>query len=240
MKYALVTGASRGIGRAIALQLAQRDLAIIVHYNSNRDAAQEVYNAITNNGGKAELMQFNLADEQAIRNTISAWQNNHKDDYIDVLVNNAGLCDDALLVFMESEQWHRVVDTTLTGFFTLSQILVQPMLLHRHGRIINMTSISGIYGTAGQFNYSAAKAAIIGATKALAKEVAKRKVTVNAVAPGFITTDMTAQLDEKALAKTIPAERFGKPEEVAALVDFLVSEQAGYITGEVIKVAGGL
>ncbi len=240
MKYALVTGGSRGIGCAIALQLARQGLSVIVNYKSNRQAAEDVVAQIINEGGMAEALQFDIADEQQTTAVLKQWIDAHQDDYIDVLVNNAGIRKDTLLVFMQSQQWHNVIDTTLNGFYAITQLLIQPMLLHRHGRIINITSISGIYGNEGQVNYSAAKAAIIGATKALSKEVAKRKITVNAVAPGFITTDMTNGLDEKALSKTIPAGRFGTPEEVAAVVGFLASDAASYVTGEVIKIAGGL
>ncbi len=240
MRYALVTGGSRGIGRAIALQLAKQGLAVLVNYVNNQAAAQETIRLIEEQGGKAEALRFDIGNEQEATETLQSWISNHADDYIDVLVNNAGLRDDELLVFMGSNQWHRVTDTTINGFYAVTHILIQPMLLHRHGRIINMSSVSGVHGMAGQVNYSAAKAAIIGATQALAKEVAKRGITVNAVAPGFITTDMTQGLDEKLLAKTVPAGRFGRPEEVASVVGFLASEAASYVTGEVIKIAGGL
>lgn len=240
MKYALVTGGSRGIGRAIALQLARQGLAIVVNYVSNEKAAQKVVNEIESQGGKAEALHFDIGNEKETTEALQQWMNNHPEDYIDVLVNNAGIRDDELLVFMESDKWHRVTDTTMNGFYGITHILIQPMLLHRHGRIINMSSISGVHGMAGQVNYSAAKAAMIGATMALSKEVAKRGITVNAVAPGFISTDMTQELDEKALAKTIPAGRFGTPEEVASVVGFLASDAASYVTGEVIKIAGGI
>lgn len=240
MKYALVTGASRGLGRAIAQQLAKRDLTVLVNYQSNEEAARQTIDMIEQQGGKAELLRFDISNEQETVEVLSKWIAAHPDDYIDVLVNNAGIRKDVLLVFMESEQWHKVIDIPMNGFYAITKLLIQQMLLHKHGRIINMSSVSGVYGTPGQVNYSAAKAAMIGATKALAKEVAKRGITVNAVAPGFIRTDMTEGLDEKTLAKSIPAARFGTPEEVAAVVDFLASDAASYVTGEVIKISGGL
>ncbi len=181
-----------------------------------------------------------MADPEAIEQALGRWSEAHPDDYIAVVVNNAGIRRDNLMVFMQNDEWHRVLDTTLNGFFYVTRRLLKEMLTHRWGRIVNMASLSGIKGLPGQANYSAAKAALLGATKALAQEVAPRKVTVNAVAPGFIETDMTRDLDEKELRKLVPAGRFGKPEEVAALVAFLVSDDAAYITGEVISINGGL
>jgi 3-oxoacyl-[acyl-carrier protein] reductase len=171
---------------------------------------------------------------------LEGWENAHPDDYIAVLVNNAGTRRDNLMIMMGDDDWHSVIDTPLNGFFYITRRLVKTMIQKRDGRIVNMASLSGLKGVPGQTNYSAAKAAIIGATKALAQEVAKRKVTVNAVAPGFIATDMTADLNEADLKKTIPAGRFGQPEEVAALVSFLCSDEAAYITGQVINIAGGM
>ena len=185
-------------------------------------------------------MPFNVADGAAAEAALESWQNAHPDDYIAVLVNNAGIRQDTMMVFMENEQWHNVLDTTLNGFFYITRRLLKSMLTKRWGRIVNVVSLSGIKGLPGQVNYSAAKAALIGATKALAQEVAPRKVTVNAVAPGFIATDMTKDLDEENLRKLIPCGRFGKPEEVAALVGFLASDNAAYITGEVVSINGGL
>lgn len=168
------------------------------------------------------------------------WSESHPDDYIAVLVNNAGIRSDNLMIFMQDEEWRQVLDTTLNGFFFITRRLLKNMLSQRWGRIVNMASLSGIKGLPGQTNYSAAKAALIGATKALAQEVAPRKVTVNAIAPGFIETDMTKDLDQSELKKLVPMGRFGKAEEVAAAVAFLVSEDAAYITGEVISINGGL
>ena len=184
--------------------------------------------------------QFDTANPEAIEAAIEKWSGAHPDDYIQVLVNNAGVRRDNLMIFMQDEEWHQVLDTTLNGFFYLTRRLLKDMLTHRNGRVINVTSLSGIKGLPGQTNYSAAKAAVIGATKALAQEVAQRKVTVNAVAPGFIDTDMTKDLDVSELKKLVPMRRFGKPEEVASLVGFLASPEAAYITGQVISINGGL
>ena len=240
MNYALITGAGRGIGRAIAERLARDGYTVIINYHSNTAAAEATKAAIEAEGGKAELLPFDVADSQAIESALNAWDATHEGEHISVLVNNAGIRRDGLLVFMNEQDWHDVLDTTAEGFYYVTRHVLPAMLRVRNGRIVNITSISGISGLPGQVNYSAAKAALIGATKALSKEVAARKVTVNAVAPGFICTDMTADLDEAELKKTIPAGRFGKPEEVAALVSFLCSDEAAYITGQVISIAGGM
>ena len=240
MKYVLVTGGSRGIGKAIALRLAREGMPVIINYRSNEEAARATAEEITEAGGKAELLPFDVADPEQIETAIEQWENSHPDDYVSVLVNNAGIRKDNLMIFMQNEEWERVLDTTLNGFFYITRRLLKNMLTHRGGRIINITSLSGIKGLPGQTNYSAAKAAVIGATKALAQEVAQRKVTVNAIAPGFIATDMTEGLDEQELKKLIPMGRFGKPEEVAAVAAFLASDDAAYITGQVVQVNGGL
>jgi len=240
MKYALVTGGSRGIGRAVCLQLSKMGYAVIINYARNESAALVTKQMIENQNGVAELLPFDVSSPAAIEEALEQWQNNHPNDYIEVLVNNAGVRQDTMLIFMQDEQWHNVLDTSLNGFFYVTRRLLKNMLTHRYGRIINIVSLSGIKGLPGQVNYSAAKAALIGATKALAQEVAPRKVTVNAVAPGFIATDMTKDLDEVTLKKMIPTGRFGEPEEVADLVGFLASDQAAYITGEVISINGGL
>ena len=240
MNYALITGGSRGIGRAVCIDLAAKGYPIIINYASNEAAALETKQMIEDNGGIAELLPFNVADVTAVDAALEAWAESHPDDYIGVLVNNAGIRQDTMMIFMQDSQWKDVLDISLNGFFYVTRRLLKAMLMKRNGRIINMVSLSGLKGLPGQTNYSAAKAAVIGATKALAQEVAPRKVTVNAVAPGFISTDMTKDLDEAELKKTIPAGRFGKPEEVAALVSFLASDAAAYITGEVISINGGL
>jgi 3-oxoacyl-[acyl-carrier protein] reductase len=240
MRYAFVTGGSRGIGKAIAVKLAKMGLPVVINYRSNDDAAQSTLSEIEAVGGKAELLRFDVSDPQATEEALSVWEEKHPDDYISVLVNNAGIRRDNLMIFMQNEEWDDVLKTPLNGFFYVTRRLLKNMLTHRDGRIINIASLSGIKGLPGQTNYSAAKAAVIGATKALAQEVAKRKVTVNAIAPGFIATDMTKDLDETELKKLIPMGRFGKPEEVASLAGFLASDETAYITGQVVQVNCGL
>lgn len=241
MKYALVTGASRGIGKAVALRLAQRGFCTIINYLNNHEAAEQVKREIEQEGGYAELLPFDASQPQQIEAAIDQWESAHPDEWISILVNNAGIRRDNVMFMMSNDDWHDVLDTNLNGFFYITRRLLKHMMPRRHGgRIINMASLSGIKGMAGQVNYSAAKAALIGATKALAQEVAPRNITVNAVAPGFIATDMTKELPEDELKKMIPVGRFGKAEEVAALVDFLASDEAAYITGEVININGGL
>lgn len=241
MKYALITGASRGIGRAVALALANEGYGIVINYLSNLKAATDTLNEMTEIGQDAELLQFDTSKPQEIEAAIDRWEALHPDDHIAVLVNNAGLRRDNVMFMMSNDDWHQVLDTNLNGFFYITRRILKHMMPRkRGGRIINMASLSGLKGMPGQVNYSAAKAALIGATKALAQEVAARGVTVNAIAPGFIDTDMTKDLPQDELRKMVPAGRFGKPEEVAALVTFLASDKAAYITGECISINGGL
>lgn len=240
MQYALVTGGSRGIGRAVCLKLAEMSYTVLINYNTNTAAAKQTKSLIEATGGKAELMAFDVADGEAADSVLTAWQENHPDDYIGVLVNNAGIRRDNTLVFMQNEEWHSVMDTTMNGFFYITRRVIKDMLIKRWGRVINIASLSGIKGMAGQTNYSAAKAALIGASKALALEAAPRKVTVNVVAPGFIDSDMTKDLPKDELKKLVPMGRFGSADEVADLVAFLASDKAAYITGEVISINGGI
>ena len=240
MQVALVTGGSRGIGRAVSVKLAAEGYYVLVNYVSNDAAAQETLARIQSAGGDGELLKFDVADYAATEKALAEWQAAHPDEYIAVLVNNAGIRKDNLLLWMEPDDWYKVLRTTRASFYNVSKQLLQPMVVHRAGRIINVASLSGLKGLPGQTNYSAAKGGLIAATKALAQEVAARKVTVNAVAPGFIATDMVEGLDAEELAKTIPAKRFGKPEEVAELVAFLASDRAAYINGEVISINGGI
>lgn len=239
-KYALVTGGSRGIGRAICLKLAEAGYPVIINYKSNEDEARHTLEMITGKGGEAELLPFNVSDKEDSEKALESWAEKHREDYIACLVNNAGIRRDNLMVFMNDEEWNDVVATNLGSFFFVTRKLLKDMLVNRYGRIVNVVSLSGIKGLPGQTNYSAAKAGVIGATKALAQEVGRKNVTVNAVAPGFIKTDMTKDLDEKNFKAMIPLNRFGESEEVAEVVAFLASDKASYITGEVISVNGGL
>lgn len=238
--YALITGGSRGIGRAIATRLAKEGYYVIINYRSNDIEAKRTLEDIITNGGQAELLKFDVANADSVTKAIAAWQEEHPEEYISVLVNNAGVRKDDLLVFLNNADCEDVLQTNLVSFFYVTKMVVPSMIRHRFGRIINIASLSGLKGLPEQTNYSASKGGLIAATKALAQEVAKKKITVNAVAPGFIQTDMVEGLDEDMLKRMIPSARFGKPEEVAALVSFLTSEEASYITGECININGGL
>ena len=240
MKYALVTGGSRGIGRAVCVKLACMGYYVIVNCVNNLPEALKTLELIRVAGQDGEIMMFDVSNGEQVRKTIGEWQDAHPDWYIEVRVNNAGIRRDNILALMPEENWEQVLDTTLKGFYNVTQQLLQPMMRRKYGRIVNMASVSGLSGIQGQTNYSAAKGGLIAATKALANEGSCKNITGNAVAPGFIKTDMVDGLDEEALRKTIPANRFGTPEEVAEVVGFLVSNVAGYITGDVISVNGGL
>lgn len=240
-KYAIITGGSRGIGRAITEKLAKdTDYHLLITYQNNEIAARETLGHVKKLGKEGEIIRFDVSDRQNTLKALTQWQDDNKDAVVEVIVNNAGINRDGLFMWMPPEDWYKVISTSLDGFYNVTNFFIQKMLHNRFGRIVNIASVSGVKGTAGQTNYSAAKGAIIAATKALAQEVAKRHITVNAIAPGFIRTDMTSSLNEADLVKLIPVGRFGEAEEVADLVSFLVSKKASYITGEVININGGI
>jgi len=240
MKFALVTGGSGDIGKAICKKLAGSGFHVIVHYRSNAASAENTLSSIISGGGSGEICAFDVSDKEQVRSFYQFWKEKNPDSIISVLVNNAGHNADNLMVFMEDQQWENVINTNLNSFFYLTKVLLTDMIMNKSGRIINIVSLSGQKGLPGQTNYAAAKAGVIGATKALAQEVGKKNITVNAVSPGYIRTEMTKDLDEGQLKKLVPLNRFGTPEEVADVVDFLASEKASYITGAVIPVNGGL
>lgn len=240
MKCALITGGSRGIGRAICYKLAAMGYHVIVNYKSNKTEAIATLSHLRQQGGEGEILQFDVANKEEIALLLGGWMEKNPGMFIEVLVNNAGIKDDGLMMWMKDEQWESVLNTSLDGFFYVTRQVLNAMLLNRGGRIVNVVSLSGLKGLPGQTNYSAAKAGVIGASKALAQEVARRGVTVNCVAPGFIKTDMTQDLNENELKSMIPARRFGEPEEVAHAVGFLVSAEAAYITGQILSINGGL
>lgn len=240
MKYALVTGGSRGIGRAISIKLAEEGYNIIINYKSNEAEANKTAEMVREKNVQAELLRFNVSDKADVDSVLGEWVEKNKEKVIEVLVNNAGVREDALMIWMTDEQWQNVLGSSLHAFYYVTRHVISGMLANKYGRIVSVVSLSGIKGMPGQTNYSAAKAGVIGATKALAQEVGRRGVTVNAVAPGFIRTDMTQDLNEKELQNLIPMKRFGEPDEVADTVVFLASKKASYITGTVISINGGL
>lgn len=241
MNCALVTGGSRGIGKEISIQLSkQLGLHILINYVSNPVKAEATLNEIINNGGSGELLQFDVTNKKIVDESLNKWQIDNPDKIISVLVNNAGITKDGLFMWMPENDWDNVINTSAKGMFNVTQFVIQSMLRKKNGRIINVASLSGLKGVPGQINYSAAKGAMIAATKSLAQEVAKRNITVNAVAPGFISSDMTKDLNENELSKLVPMQRFGTPLEVAETVVFLASDKASYITGETININGGI
>lgn len=240
-KIALVTGASRGIGRSIAIELSKAGNYVVVNYSGSKEAAEETLSIINREGGHGEIYQCNVGDGSQVKEMIDAIVKQHGG--IDIIVNNAGITKDNLLLKMTEEDFDQVMDINLKGAFHTSKSSIKYMMKQRSGRIINISSIVGIIGNAGQVNYSASKAALLGLTKSLAREVASRGITVNAIAPGFIETDMTKKLSEKVvdtMLSNIPLKQFGKPEDIAHMAVFLASEKAGYITGQVIEVNGGM
>ena len=240
-KVAVVTGSSRGIGRAIALKLASLGAKVVVNYRTNAEAAQEVVEAIGALGGQAMAVQADVADADDAKRLIRAAQTTYGG--LDILVNNAGTTRDTLLARMSDEDWNLVINTNLKGAFNCTKAAIRPMMRQRRGCIVNITSVAGLVGNPGQANYSAAKAGMVGFTKAVAKEVGSRNITVNAVAPGYIPTDLTSSLPQELVEKAIEMTPLGRPgtsEEIANAVAFLVSDEASYITGVVLRVDGGL
>ena len=236
---AVVTGASRGIGKAIAISLAKEGAEVIINYSSSLENANKVVSEINSLGGKAYPLQADIADENSVNELIKTVLN--KNNKIDVLVNNAGITKDGLLMRMKTDDWQKVLDLNLSGVFYCTRAVSRQMLKQKKGRIINITSVVGLMGNPGQANYSAAKAGVVGLTQSAAKEFASRGITVNAVAPGFISTDMTKDLNSEAILSAIPLGRFGEPEDVAGTVKFLAADpSAAYITGQTIQVDGGM
>ncbi len=240
MKYALVTGGSRGIGRAICVKLAESGHYIIINYTSKKEEAENTLNLVREKGGDGEIMKFNVADQAEVIDTLGKWIDANPDKTIEILVNNAGVRKDQLLMWMSNEEWDTVLGIGLGGFFNVTRLIIKGMLVKKYGRVVNVVSLSGLKGLPGQTNYSAAKAGIIGATKALSQEVGRRGITANCVAPGFIKTDMTEGINEKDFKQLIPLNRFGTADEVADAVCFLASDKASYITGQVLSINGGL
>lgn len=240
MKNVLVTGGSRGIGKAVCLKFAQLGYYVLINFKSNEVEAARTLDEIQANGGNGELLKFDVSVKENVDTVLGGWIEKHPDEAIEVLVNNAGIRDDALMMWMKEDQWKSIIGSSLDGFYYVTKRVLNGMLIRKYGRIINVVSLSGIKGLPGQTNYSAAKAGVIGATKALAQEVARRRVTVNAVAPGFIRTDMTKDLNEQELSKLIPMQRFGEAHEVADVIAFLASPNASYITGVVLSINGGI
>lgn len=239
-KIALVTGGSRGIGRAICIKLAEMGYFVLINYISNKTEAEITLSSVREKGSDGELLKFDVGDFSEVTSVLGAWVELNKETPIEILVNNAGIRKDTLMMWLEPGDWNSVLNSSLGGFYNVTKQVLNGMLVKRYGRIINIVSLSGLKGLPGQVNYSAAKAGVIGATKALAQEVGRRGITVNAIAPGFIRTDMTQDISEKDMKGMIPVNRFGEPQEVAELVGFLASDKAGYITAEVISINGGL
>ncbi|HWZ23113.1 MAG TPA: 3-oxoacyl-ACP reductase FabG [Cytophagaceae bacterium] len=239
-KFALVTGGSRGIGRAICEELAEMGYHIIINYLSNKEEAEKTLEAVRQKGTDGILMKFNVGNQKEVDEVLGDWIEKNTEHVLEVLVNNAGVRKDNLMMLMPPEEWREVLNISVDGFYNVTRLVLKGMIYNKYGRIVNIVSLSGLKGLPGQTNYSASKAAVIGATKALAQEIGRRGITVNAIAPGFIKTDMTQDIKEADYKSVIPIGRFGEAKEVADLVGFLASKKASYITGEVICVSGGL
>lgn len=240
VKYALVTGGSRGIGRAICLRLAEAGYSVLINYVTNEDAARSVLCEVRRTGGCGALLQFDVSKEDEVIAAIGGWMTANPDAALEVLINNAGLRRDRLMALIEKSEWDKVIDTNIGGFFYVTRQVLPRMIRRRYGRIVNIVSLSGLKGAPGQTHYSASKAAVIGATKALAQEVGMKNIAVNAIAPGYIRTEMIADICEAEQKKMIPMRRFGEPDEVATLTAFLASRECSYLTGQVISINGGL
>lgn len=238
VKVAIVTGAGKGIGRAIALELSRVGYYVAVNFRTSREAAEETIKLIEKNGGQGEAQAFDVTDAGETKAALDDLFSRYKT--IDVLVNNAGITKDGLFMMMPKNNWHQVVDTTLTGFYNVTKPVLRKMARRKHGSVVSISSIAGLIGNRGQANYSAAKAGLIGASRALAAEVAQMGIRVNVVAPGLIDTDMIKEVPLDGLKSIIPMGRVGQPEEVAKVVRFLCSDDASYITGQVISVNGGM
>lgn len=239
-RYALVTGGSRGIGRAISIKLAGMGYAVLVNYQRNQTEADKTVALIQENGGTAETLKFDVSSKEDIQAALGGWIEGNKGKTIEVLVNNAGIRKDFLLMMMADNDWHDVLRTNLDSFYYITKLVIPGMMFNRYGRIVNVVSLSGIKGLPGQTNYSASKGGVIAASKALAQEIGRKGITVNCVAPGFIKTEMTEGIQESQFRTIIPVQRFGEADEVAEAVGFLASKGASYITGEVLNVNGGL
>lgn len=240
MKYALVTGGSRGIGRAVSIKLAAQGYHVLVNFQSNEAEANKTVSQIVENGGQASTLKFNVGNKEEVLQVLGGWIEGNKDKTIEILVNNAGIRKDNLMMMMPDAEWHQVLQTNLDSFYYVTKLVIPGMMFQRYGRIVNVVSLSGIKGMIGQTNYSASKAGVIAATKSLAQEIGRRGLTVNCVAPGFIKTEMTEGIEEAQFRTLIPVQRFGEADEVAEAVVFLASKGASYITGEVVNVNGGL
>ncbi len=241
IKYALVTGGSRGIGKSICVELAQMGYNVLINYQSNSEEANKTLASIKEKGVDGEIIKFDVSKKEEVEHALGQWMEKNKETCtIEVLVNNAGIRKDNLLMWMSDNEWDSVMGIAVDGWFYVTRMIVKDMLVKKYGRIISVVSLSGLKGLPGQTNYSASKAAVIGATKALSQEVGRRGITVNAVAPGFIKTDMTHDLSEKDFKALIPMARFGEAQEVADVVGWLASKKSSYVTGQVISVNGGL